>query len=109
MLINITDRVKLERDIAQTVHQHRADAQVWLYGSRARGDYRQDSDWDVLILLDQERVTERDHEQVAFPLYDLGIDNDTLISPKIYTVRDWERRSFTPFYKSVTRDRIRLT
>jgi uncharacterized protein len=24
-------------------------AEVILYGSRARGDYREDSDWDVLI------------------------------------------------------------
>ena len=26
---------------------------LYLYGSRARGDYHDDSDWDLLILLDK--------------------------------------------------------
>ena len=29
-------------------------SQVWLYGSRARGEAHKDSDWDVLILLDKD-------------------------------------------------------
>ena len=26
---------------------------LYLYGSRARGDYHEDSDWDLLVLLDK--------------------------------------------------------
>ena len=33
---------------------------VILFGSRARGDAREDSDWDVLILVDKERGTSQD-------------------------------------------------
>lgn len=102
------DCKSFEHDIARTVHRNSKNATVWLYGSRARGDNRPDSDWDVLILLDKERVTERDHEEIAFPLYDLGIDNGALVSPKLYTVKEWERRSFTPFYKNVNKDRRKL-
>ncbi len=29
------------------------EAEVLLFGSRARGDAREDSDWDVLVLLDE--------------------------------------------------------
>ncbi len=29
------------------------DAHLLLYGSRARGDFREDSDWDLLILLNR--------------------------------------------------------
>jgi predicted nucleotidyltransferase len=25
---------------------------VWLFGSRARGDYRPDSDWDIMVVID---------------------------------------------------------
>lgn len=29
---------------------------LFLYGSRARGDYHKDSDWDLLLLLDKPRI-----------------------------------------------------
>ena len=35
-------------------------AEVILFGSQARGDARDGSDWDVLILLDKDRVTSQD-------------------------------------------------
>lgn len=36
--------------IKQNVHEVDATAQVWLYGSRVRGEAREDSDWDILVL-----------------------------------------------------------
>ena len=32
-------------------------AKVYLYGSRARGTMKPDSDWDLLILLDKDKIT----------------------------------------------------
>lgn len=95
------DSTAFEHLIASTVHREASDAKVILYGSRARGDNRADSDWDILVLLNQDRVSESDHERISFPLYDLGIDNGVLVSPKLYTYEGWSRRSFTPFYKNV--------
>lgn len=34
---------------------------LWLYGSRARGDENQGSDWDLLVLLDKSRITSEDY------------------------------------------------
>jgi predicted nucleotidyltransferase len=34
------------------VHARMAPAQVWVFGSRARGDERADSDWDLLVVFD---------------------------------------------------------
>lgn len=98
------DEKYFESIIAKTVYSNDKNAKVLLYGSRARGDNRNDSDWDLLILLDKDRITEEDYERIAYPLYDLGIDNNTLVSPKLYTVKDWEKRSFTLFYKNVAKD-----
>ena len=36
------------------------EAEVWPYGSRSRGDAREDSDWDVLVLSPQSALSIRD-------------------------------------------------
>ncbi|MCR4826365.1 MAG: nucleotidyltransferase domain-containing protein, partial [Bacteroidales bacterium] len=42
---------ELMRDsIKANVLEVNPNAEVWLYGSRARGTAREDSDWDVLVL-----------------------------------------------------------
>ena len=39
---------------------------LWLYGSRARGDECQSSDWDLLILLDKSKITSEDYDLAYF-------------------------------------------
>ena len=92
--------------ISQRVHQNEPTAKVMLFGSRARGDSRPDSDWDVIILLDDNTQTNK--WDAAIPLYHLGWDIDEVINPIVYKQSDWEKRSFTPFYKNVMRDGITI-
>jgi len=64
---------------------------VILFGSQARGDAREDSDWDLLVLLNKEkRSFIEDYDRYAYPFAELGLQYDTYISAKVYTVRDWE-------------------
>lgn len=81
---------------------------AWLYGSRARGDAREDSDWDVLILLDKENVKTEDFNAFAYPLVELGWRKGELVSPQLYTFREWSAMSFMPYYKNVEHDKIQL-
>ena len=83
-------------------------SQVWLYGSRARGDARVDSDWDVLILLDKDKVDYEDFGKIGYPIEMVGWNYNAGITPIIYTKKEWKERAITPFYKNVVRDRIRL-
>ena len=85
------------------------DAKVMLFGSRARGDYSDNSDWDLLILLDRTgTVTVSELGELSYPFYDLGAELDIEINPGIYTRDDWAKRKNTPFYAGVTTDSIPL-
>ena len=79
-------------------------SQAILFGSRARGDARDDSDWDVLILLDKDRITQSDIDEVSYPIRELGWEIDAMVNPIMYTMKDWKSKSFTPFYKNVMRE-----
>ena len=82
--------------------------QVWLYGSRARGDAREDSDWDILILLDKEKIEFDDFGKFGYPLETVGWDYKAGITPILYTTKEWKERSFTPFFKNVEHDKVRI-
>ena len=81
---------------------------ILLFGSQARGDAREDSDWDILILLDKERIRLEDIDNVSYPLRELGWSIGENINTILYTVSDWEKNSFTPFYKNVEAEGITL-
>ena len=67
-----------------------------------------ESDWDILILLDKSRIYNEDFDRVAYPLVELGWKIGADINPLIYTYTDWQRRSFTLFYKNVEQEGIEL-
>jgi uncharacterized protein len=96
---NILDRIKgivLGKD---------PSAKVYLYGSRARGTMKPDSDWDLLILLNRDKITTEVERNVTSPLYDLEFEIGEVISPMIYSEKEWNSKySVTPFYSNVMRE-----
>ena len=78
-----------------------------LYGSRARGDAHEGSDWDLLILLDKPSL-EADDYDVTYPFRELGWEIGEEISPHIYTKHQWSLWTFLPYHKNVERDKIIL-
>ena len=84
------------------------DSRLVLFGSRARGDYHPGSDWDLLILLNKDRIATSDYDTISYPFAELGWEVGEKIHPILYTQRDWERKSFSPFYKNVEQDKIVL-
>lgn len=86
------------------------EAKAILYGSRARGDNRPDSDVDLLILLPNYyegiEFVKREEEISRF-LYDISLNNDIDISP-IITVEKVFYQRITPFTLNVKTQGIRL-
>lgn len=80
-----------------------------LYGSEARGDARPDSDIDVLILVDGDKLNQKRVHVYTYPLYDIEWSKGVLISPMVVLKKDWENRSIkTPFYINVENEGVRL-
>ena len=99
------DSKKILSDIKQVIKNKYPDAQIFLYGSRVKGTAREDSDRDLLILLNQEKITPEIEESVTYPLYDLEIEIGEVISPMVYSIREWNNKySITPFYKNVMKE-----
>ena len=79
-----------------------------LFGSRARGDARETSDWDILVLLDKERITSDDMDEITYAIRELGWELDEMVNPIMYTTKEWEKKRATPFYKNVMSEGIAL-
>jgi len=80
-------------------------AKIYLYGSRSRGTAKKDSDWDLLILLNKENISNETEKEITNPLYDLEFDTGEVISPMIYSEKEWNTKyKVTPFYKNVMRE-----
>ena len=97
------------KDVQRTVHEVIPDADVILYGSRARGDARPISDWDFLILVDQP-VSWSLVKALRNRLYDLELETDHIISSIIRTHQEWNSSEYAamPLKKAVEREGVRL-
>ena len=99
------DRNYILQLIKKSVSSTEPNAILILYGSSARGDYRDDSDFDLLVLIDKDNITRFDQKRIKYPLYDIEFDTGTIISPLIFSKKEWElRHKNTPFYENVTRE-----
>lgn len=100
-----TKEEEVIRKIKETSHKVvPTGGQVWLYGSRARGDARDDSDWDILILLNKPKLEASDYG-VAYPFRELGWSIGEEINPTLYANQQWNTWTYLPYYKNVERDK----
>jgi predicted nucleotidyltransferase len=95
--------------IKSTVTQTDPSAILILYGFYARNDYDKNSDIDLLILLEKEKITRADEKRIKYPLYEIEFESGTVISPLILSKSSWEsKHRITPFYENVTKEGIIL-
>lgn len=94
------------KKIKQTIQAIDPTAIIFLYGSRARGDARADSDWDLLVLLNS-IVTPELERKITDPLYDIEVQTGQVISPLVCNITEWiSKHSFSPLFESINNEGI---
>ena len=94
--------------IKKQVKEIDSTADVILYGSRSRGEVRQDSDWDILILVNSKADIETE-KVFRHKLFDLELEIGEAFSTFVYNKQEWETKFWmTPLYKNVANEGIAL-
>ncbi len=95
--------------IKAAIHKQDPSAIIFLFGSRARGDNRPDSDWDILILINNQSITNKIENDFRDVLYDIELETGQIISTFIYPRSYWNKKlRFSPLYESVKTEGIKL-
>ncbi len=100
--------VILER-IKSAVNKTAPNSQVFLFGSRARGNAGKTSDWDLLVLVNRKKISFADETEFMNVFYDLELETGEMLSPIIYSKNEWNGKySATPLYENIKREGIRI-
>lgn len=75
-------------------------AAVILFGSRARGDFRPDSDGDFLMLLERP-LSPGLKDLIREKLYKIELETIEVISSLVHNKQEWENRSVLPIYQVI--------
>lgn len=95
--------------ISKSIHSKDPYAEAYLFGSRARGDNRKNSDWDILILINESKVTNEIEDKFRDELYDIELDSGQVISTFIYSKNYWNSTLvYSPLHKNVAKEGIKL-
>ncbi len=99
------DYNNLLKRIKTSVTSTEPNAKIILYGSYARGDYTENSDIDLLIIVAKENFSKQDEKKIKYDLYDLEFETGIIISPIVFSKKKWNERPFvTPFYENIQKE-----
>ncbi|RLC17085.1 MAG: hypothetical protein DRI57_10305 [Deltaproteobacteria bacterium] len=96
---------KLLSDIKNSVISEYPSAKMIFYGSRSKGREKDWSDWDILILTD-ENLTENRKIELHNKIFEIELATGEIIHSVIHTKREWQDplMRITPFYQNVARE-----
>lgn len=103
------EKSELLRQVKTAVHTLAPNAEIILYGSRARGTARTDSDWDFLILLPSPADNKLE-TQIQDRLYDVELETNSVLSSIIRSKQEWlsARYAVLPLRQQIEQDGVSL-
>jgi len=91
--------IQIVREFKEKVQDFYLDAEVRFYGSRARKTHHEDSDYDILVLL--EEVTPSIRKTIYDIAWEIGYKYDALLVPVLSQKDDFYMSNASPFFNNV--------
>ena len=105
----MSDKEKIIQKIVNLGATKYPDSEIYLYGSRARGNAKRISDWDLLFLLNTSIVSFELETTIMNEFYDLELETGEVFSPLIYSRSDWNiNHALTPIFENIQKEGIRI-
>lgn len=102
-----------DRDIANriksNIHLQNPAAKVILFGSRARGDANNQSDWDILVVIDKPFLNRTEEKEYRNRIFGIELEIEQPISLFVVSQTDWDGKyMFSPFYRNIKKEGVQL-
>jgi uncharacterized protein len=104
--LSANDRAAIQRAAAILRQKFPVDRLI-LFGSKARGDDKADSDIDLLVLT-RDEVNWRQHDEMIHSVFNLQLELGVMLSPVIIPAEEWEHgvSQALPLRKEVDREGV---
>lgn len=91
--------IKIVTEFKKNIQQVFPEAEIYFYGSRVARTHRENSDYDVLVLLNEINPESRD--KVYDIAWETGFKYDIFISPVLASRDEFLKLSASPFFNNV--------
>ncbi len=102
------DRSVILEHLRRLKHQYLPEDKLILFGSQARNEATEDSDWDLLIILNKSKREPGDFDTYVYPFIELGWELGEMINPLLYTTDEWNINKPSLFRKNVQSEGIEI-
>ena len=103
------ERIELLNKINTGITTKDPKAEVYLYGSRARGDNHKDSDWDILVISSKDKITFDYELDLRDPIVDIELESGEIISLLVYTKSyRLNQLAHSPLFSNVKKEGIKI-
>lgn len=93
------DDIKIVRQFKRKVQEFYPDAEIYFYGSRVKKTHQEDSDYDVLVLLNEINPAAR--KAIYDIAWETGFKYDALIAPVLSLKDEFYPTTASPFLNNV--------
>ena len=93
--------------VKKAVHEVDDKAEIILFGSRARGDFHKESDWDFLILTEKEENF-KIKESIWEKLFYTELKTDEVFSAIIHSKANWGNYAVTNLYYYIKNEGVSI-